>query len=117
MYKEEELIRIESIHKKINAIFTIVERHGGIVKALDDDIEGQPAILMLLTASAEQFAKLNKIDAKVLNEFEELDVKGIISVRNFIAHDYDGVSLSVIENDLRYNIPKILDITKKILNK
>ena len=117
MYNSDELVRIISINKKLESIYTIIHRHGNITKALGDEVEGQPAILMLLTASAEQFSKLKKIDAMVLNEFDKLDIKGIISVRNFIAHDYDGISLSMIENDLRYNIPKILEITNSILEK
>ena len=57
MYNENELVRIKSIHKKLTSINIIIERHGGIVKALEDEIEGQPAILMLLVAITEQFKK------------------------------------------------------------
>jgi hypothetical protein len=48
MYNENELARMQSIHKKLTSISTIIERHDGIVKALKDEDEGQPAILMLL---------------------------------------------------------------------
>ena len=114
MYDENELVRIKSIYTKLLAIETIVKRHKGIVKALED-VEGQPAILMLLIASAEQFTKLKSTNAKVLQEFDSDDIKGIISVRNFIAHDYDGINLAMIENDLRYNIPKIVEIIDNLL--
>lgn len=115
MYNEDEIQRLKSIKKKFDSIFTIVERHGSITNALKDEIEAQPAILMLLIASAEQFNKLYKSNSKVLVEFDELDIKGMIAVRNFIAHDYDGVNLSVVEDSLRYDIPKILDLVTKIL--
>ena len=39
----------------------------------------------------------------------------MISVRNFVAHDYDGINLSIIENSLRYDIPKLFDISANIL--
>jgi len=39
----------------------------------------------------------------------------IISVRNYIAHDYDGVNLSIIEVDLRENMPRILKIINEIV--
>ena len=42
------------------------------------------------------------------------DVKGLTSVRNYIAHDYDGVNLSIIEDDLRENMPEILNIINSI---
>lgn len=114
MYSEDEIERIKSIQKKLDDIFLIIDRHNGIVRALED-IEGQPAILMLLVACAEQFNKLKKEDAKVLEMFDTYDVKGIIDVRNFIAHDYEGINLSVVEDGLRYEIPKVLEAINKIL--
>ena len=53
MYSEDDIQRIKSINKKINSIFIIIKRHGPITKALEDEDEGQPAILMLLVATAE----------------------------------------------------------------
>ena len=114
MYNENELVRIKSINKKLDNINTIITRHNGIVKALED-IEGQPALLMLLVAIAEQFSKLQKSNAVVLNEFSNIDLKGIVSVRNFVAHDYDGVNFSVIEDGLRYEVPKLYKITNDIV--
>ena len=115
MYNENDLARIKSVYKKLNSITVIIKRHKGIVKALEDQDEGQPALLMLLVAIAEQFSKLQKNNAPILEEFNEIDLKGIISVRNFVAHDYDGVNFSVIENGLRYEIPILMKIINKIL--
>ena len=117
MYNEDDIQRIKSINKKLTSVFTIVQRHGSIMKALEDEDEAQPAILMLLVASAEQFNKLYKKESNILENFKDLDIKGIISIRNFIAHDYDGINLSIIENSLRYGIPELLDITNQILKK
>lgn len=117
MYNEDDIQRIKSINKKLNSIFTIIQRHGSITKVLEDEDEGQPAILMLLVATAEQFNKLYKKNSNILENFDEIDIKGIISVRNFIAHDYDGINLSIIESSLRYGIPELFEITKKILEK
>ena len=116
MYSEDELIRIKSVQKKLNAIYEIVDRHGGIVKALSDEVEAQPAILMLLIAIAEQFKKLQNIDSDILKNFENTDLKGIASVRNFIAHDYDGVQLAIIESTIRHKLPNILEIINDLLN-
>jgi len=116
MYNENDIVRVKSIQKKLNSIFTIVERHNGIVKALSDEIEAQPAILMLLIAIAEQFAKLQKNNSNVLNSFEASDLKGIASVRNFIAHDYDGIQLAIIESTIRHKLPQTLQIIENILN-
>jgi len=114
MYNENDLVRLKSVNKKINTIYTIIQRHNGIIKALND-IEGQPAILMLLIAISEQFSKLQKSNSKILNAFDEQDLKGITSVRNFIAHDYDGVRLGIIEDILRYKLPVILKVVDDVL--
>jgi uncharacterized protein with HEPN domain len=114
MYSDDEIIRLKSVLKKINDIYSIIERHGGIVKSLED-IEGQPAILMLIVAISEQFDKLKKQNSKVLERFDDADLKGIIGVRNYIAHDYDGVNLAIIETDLRENMPRLKDVLEEIL--
>ena len=36
MYSDDEIVRLKSILKKINDIYSIVDRHNGIVKALED---------------------------------------------------------------------------------
>jgi len=58
MYDQSELARLKSIQKKLNSISEIISRHGSITNALSDEVEGQPAILMLLVATAEQLSKL-----------------------------------------------------------
>ncbi len=115
MYSPDDLIRVKSIHKKVSSIFTIVQRHNGIVEALSDEIEAQPAILMLFIAIAEQFTKLQKSNSAVLKNFASSDLKGIASVRNFIAHNYDGVQLAIIESTIRNKLPQTLEIINKIL--
>ena len=115
MYSEDELIRIKSIYKKLNSINAIIKRHGNITKALQDFDEGQPALLMLLVAIAEQFNKLQKQDSKILENFDSINLKGIISVRNFIVHDYDGINLAIVENGLRDEIPLIAEIVGKLV--
>ncbi|MGE4295752.1 MAG: DUF86 domain-containing protein [Campylobacterales bacterium] len=92
--------RLESLTQKIEDIAFIVERHGGIVAALNDR-EGQPAILMLIEAIAEQIAKLEKQDAADQTGFSPETLRGIKATRNVIAHDYDGIDLALIELGVR----------------
>jgi uncharacterized protein with HEPN domain len=70
---------------------------------------------MLLVAIAEHFNKLDKHRSTIIDKFDTMDIKGMISIRNFIAHDYDGVNLSVIEDSLRYDIPRIFTIVETIM--
>ncbi len=36
MFSDDEIVRLKSIAKKIDDIYAIIERHGGIVKALEE---------------------------------------------------------------------------------
>lgn len=56
---------------------------------------------------------LNKICSEDLKE--KLQIKGAYDVRNFIAHDYEGVDLALIENIIRNMIPKLKRTIKNIL--
>jgi uncharacterized protein with HEPN domain len=107
--------RIASIISKCDDILFIIARHNGIVNALTDR-EGQPALLMLIEAIAEQFQKLGNIEeaAPFLKHFEPVTLKGIRATRNFIAHDYDGVDLAFVEAGLR-QIPEIKTICENYL--
>lgn len=57
-----------------------------------------------------------KQNSKILEHFDEADVKGIVGVRNYIAHDYDGVNLAIIETDLRENMSRIRGVLENIKN-
>lgn len=93
-------IRIEKILSKIEAIEKILTKYDGkIATALRDDIESRPAILMHFIAIAEQVRKLEEgQNMEVLKYFAREDLKGLHDVRNFIAHDYDGVDIGLIEH-------------------
>ncbi len=50
--------------------------------------------------------ELIKIDERVLKEAEILeDAKGAYDVRNFIAHNYEGVNLALIERIIKEKLP------------
>ena len=105
---KESISKIYLIVEKIEYIEQIVEDSGSITKALDDSITTRPAILMHLTAIAEQFNRLkisNEID--ILSHYELQDLKGIYDVRTYIAHDYEGINLSIIEWIIREGLPKL----------
>ncbi len=65
---------------------------------------------------AEYFNKLkDKNEYEILAKFDKNDLRGVNGVRNFIAHDYDSVDDEIIENVLRYNLPKLKNDVKKVL--
>ncbi len=88
-------VRIETILKYIDDIEYIVANYGGVVNTLEDRI-GKHSLLMCLMQIGENLNKLNST-----NENIKKATQGSYAVRNFIAHDYEGINLDLIENIVR----------------
>ncbi|ADV46305.1 protein of unknown function DUF86 [Nitratifractor salsuginis DSM 16511] len=99
--------------EKIEMIENIVQKYSFVSKALEDELLAKPAILMHLTSIAEQFSKLR--NSEIVEKFDPSDIKGAVATRNFIAHDYDGVNLSVIEMTIRERLPVVKGVIEAIL--
>ena len=118
------------ILKMIDNIKRIITKHGGIVKALEDELEAQPAILMALLQIGES---LNKIDKEIIKKYEGKSDDlffsyQIVSFKLGIAKDfylYDGEELINIDeistlrkrlkHSMRNTVPFYLYSTKKYL--
>ena len=109
--------RLETISNKIELIGEVVKMFDdSITKALKNDVYGKPAIMMHLVALAEQFDKLKNDNAfEILMHYDKDDLKGAYDVRNFIAHDYDGINIAIIEMIIREKLPQIYKITNTLL--
>jgi len=114
---KESISKVYLILEKIEYIEQIVNNNGGIVKSLEDSVTLRPAILMHLTTIAEQFNKLKKDHADdILSAFDDKDVKGMYDVRTYIAHEYEGVNLSIVEWIVRNGLPKFKKQCQDIIN-
>jgi uncharacterized protein with HEPN domain len=87
--------RIETILKYIDDIDYIVSTYGSVVSTLEDRI-GKHSLLMCLMQIGENLNKLNSSNEEIIKASQ-----GSYAVRNFIAHDYEGVNLALIENIVR----------------
>jgi len=106
---EKSLKAIEDIEFILNSV------DFKVTKAIEDSIL-KPAIKMHIIRIAEEFNKLKyENEFKILSNFSKSDLRGLNAVRNFIAHDYDSVDDEIIENVIRYNIPKLKDTISKVL--
>ena len=108
--------RLQKIYESIENIEFILGKHDlKITRAIEDKII-KPAIRMNIIRIAEQFSKLKDDNRfQILENFTSDDLKGISSVRNYIAHDYDSTDDNIIEDVVRYNLPIFKDIIKKLL--
>lgn len=118
MYSQRALERIRLIAKKIGFIENIIRARGSIINALEDEENSRASIMMHLTSIAEQFDKLlHTGELEILTNFEKQDIKGSYELRNFIAHDYEGIDLCIVENVIEERLPIIGQAVKKILDK
>jgi len=108
--------RLISIKQSLEDItFILNQSDFKITQSIEDKIL-KPALRMHIIKIAEQFNKLKEENAfKILEMFDEKDLRGISAIRNFIAHDYDSVDDSIIEDVLRHNFPKLKSDVEKIL--
>lgn len=115
MFSQKAVDRILIIEKKIKFIQAIVQEKGSIRTALEDEQNTRASILMHLTSIAEQFDKLlHNGELEILAFFEKEDIKGSYDLRTFIAHDYEGVDLYIVEDVIEKRLPIILESINKI---
>jgi len=101
----KNLVKVAFVLEMIENIETVCQRHKGIHEALEDVVEGRAAILMFLMQIGES---LKKIDSNDISQYKlDKEIKGAYDVRNFIAHDYEGVNIMVIEEILKDNLPEL----------
>ena len=115
---KEAISKIYLIVEKIEHIEQIVQNNKNITNALNDEITTRPAILMHLTSIAEQFNKLKQgSHTELLSAFEKDDLKGMYDVRTYIAHDYEGVNLAIVEWIIRHGLPKFKQQCLELIEK
>lgn len=115
MFSSKALERVNIIAKKIAFIEAIVSEKGSVVAALEDEQNSRASILMHLTSIAEQFDKLlHNGELEILSHFAKEDIKGSYDLRTFIAHDYEGVDLYIIEDVILKRLPVIKESITKI---
>ena len=105
-----DISKLYFILEKIEDLDTFKNRFNTTEELLNDKM-GFDAVLMCLLQIGESLNKLRD----TYKYFNTDDIKGAYDVRNFIAHDYEGVNKSIIESIIREHIPKLKTTIKNIL--
>lgn len=96
----ENILNIEEYKRGFNSI-----------EELLNDSMAYNATLMCLLQIGETLHKLRD------EEFaSQLPIKGTYDVRNFIAHDYEGVNKVIIEDIIRKQLPQLKTTIKNLKN-
>jgi len=116
MFNFKAMQRIYIIQKKISFIEAIIDDKQTVHIALEDEQNSRASILMHLISISEQFDKLlHDGELEILSYFKKEDIKGSYELRNFIAHDYEGVDLYIVEDVIEQRLPIIKQSINKII--
>lgn len=113
--RHENIERLRLILKKINFIQSICKSFTNTALALSDEEMGRPSILMHLESSYEQLQKLQDNAFNVHEIFSYDDIVGFRGIRNVIAHDYEGIDLSIVEDVVENYLPDIKNAIENYL--
>jgi uncharacterized protein with HEPN domain len=110
LFMSSSFEKLDFIVEKIEDIESFRNRYKSIEDLLND-VMGYDATLMCLLQIGET---LNKLRDEPFAE--KLPIKGTYDVRNFIAHDYEGVNKMIIEDIIRAQLPKLKQTISTIKN-
>ena len=71
---------------------------------------------MMLIAIGESFRKIDfETDGQWLEKYPEIDWRGVIGIRNVLAHDYFDIDAEQIFKICQRDIPQLLDTVQRML--
>jgi len=109
---DKTLLR-EKLEQITEALNRIERRFAGIGAPLDfvateANQDKLDAIAMLLIAVGESFRKIDKeTGGKFLKKYPDIDWKGVIGVRNVLAHDYFDIDVEEIYKICYRDVPQL----------
>lgn len=85
--------------------------------ANEDNLDKLDAIAMMLIAIGESFRKIdNETDSQWLGKYPEIDWRGVIGIRNVLAHDYFDIDAEEIYKICRRDVPQLLNTVQRMLS-
>lgn len=72
---------------------------------------------MLLIAIGEGVKGVDKLtEKKLLSHYPEMDWKGVMGMRDIIAHHYFDLDAEIVYDVIKNDLPKLKDILQRIIN-
>lgn len=112
---------IEQLEDVLTALERIPRRFAGIdsAEAFEQSEEGRDrldAICMILIAVGEAFRQIDKkTEGRLLARYPEVEWRGVIGVRNVIAHGYFDIDVEQVFSICRQDIPALLETVRKMI--
>ena len=111
----EKLEQIEESLRRIQRRFSSIQSPDDFT-ANEENLNKLDAIAMMLIAVGESFKKIDvETDGHWLTEYPEIDWRGVIGLRNVLAHDYFDIDVEEIFKICQRDIPQLLDTVQRML--
>jgi uncharacterized protein with HEPN domain len=117
----DKTLLIDKLEQIYEALIRIERRFSGIGSPSDFTTteinqDRLDAIAMLLIAVGESFKKIEKeTEGKFLKKYLEIDWKGVIGVRDVLAHDYFDLDVEEIYKICKYDISRLKEVVSTML--
>lgn len=108
--KKDPLLRVEDIYESILAIQEYLE--GVDKEAFLASREKQDAVLHRLAIMGEA---VKKLPAEFRAQHPDIPWKDIAGTRDVLIHDYDGISLQIIWNLVKNDLPPLAEKLRPLL--
>jgi uncharacterized protein with HEPN domain len=111
----------ERLEQIMEAVERIERRFAGITTppdflSTDANHDKLDAIAMLLVAIGESFQKIDReTQGQFLKEYPDIDWKGVIGVRNVLAHHYFDIDVEEIHKICDRDIPQLKKTLERML--
>jgi uncharacterized protein with HEPN domain len=119
MYDPEVLV--EKLRTLLEALERIPRRFAGIAApsdfyANDAGIDRMDAICMILIAAGEEFKNIDhKTEGKLLSRYPGVKWRGVMGVRDVIAHAYFQVNPEQLYDICKHDIPALIETIKTMI--
>jgi uncharacterized protein with HEPN domain len=119
MYDREVLI--EKLKTLLEALERIPRRFSGISEPADfygsdGGIDRMDAICMILIAAGEEFKNIDrKTEGKLLSRYPDVKWRGVMGVRDVLAHGYFQVNAEQLYDICKNDIPALIKTVKLMI--
>ena len=118
MYDYDRGMLIERLYTLLDALERIPRRFAGIAKpadfyASDAGIDRMDAICMILIAAREEFKRIDeKTNGQLLGQYPNVTWRGVMGVRDVLAHGYFQVNAEQLFAICKDDIPELIETVK-----
>jgi uncharacterized protein with HEPN domain len=117
----DSALLIERLGLALQALERIPRRFAGVdsAEAFEESAEGRDrldAICMVLIAAGETFRQIDvQTEGRLLLRYPEVDWRGVIGVRNVIAHAYFDIDVEQVFDICQRDIPVLIETVQKMI--